>query len=101
MRLQLFPSLSPVWPGRIDPILSFKQHLADLSSWKQKEDGSTTIAINISLLNNNTQTLTSDSYSAELTQDSVKEVQLLTEMYVKAVAEVFGKGLPGSTQTRE
>jgi len=65
--------------------------------WNPRDDGLTTIDINTYLSGPKVQTSTSDSFSATLNRESVKEVQLLTEMYVKAVEEVFSKVSPGST----
>lgn len=91
MRLTRFSTLSPLWPELTHPILSFPQDLLDRYLSKQKDDGSTTIDLNISLSNSNTQNTTLDSYSAILSPSSVKEVQRLTENYAQALAEVFGK----------
>lgn len=100
MRLTLSSTLFPLWNDHTDPISLFRRHLADTYMWKPRDDGHSKIDINISLYGSSIQNLISDSYSAELTTESQKEVQQLTEMYVKAVAEVFGKGSPGSTQMK-
>jgi len=99
MRLTRYSTLSPLWPELTHPILSFPQELMDRYLSRQKDDGSTTIDLNICLSNSNTQSTTSDSYSAILSPESVKEVQQLTQTYVAAVAKVFGKELPGDSQT--
>jgi len=101
MRQSLSNIAFPLWNDPIDPISLFRKHLVDTYMWKPKGDGNTTIDINITLSGPNTQTSTSVSFSAELPTESVKEVQQLTEMYVKAVEAVFGKDSPGNTQTKE
>lgn len=99
MRLTLSPTLFPLWNDPTDPISLFRQKLVNRYISRSKDDGITTIDINISLSGNNIQSSISDSYSAELEIDSQREVQELTEMYVKAVATVFSKEPSGDTQT--
>lgn len=91
----------PLWNDPIDLISSFKQRVENIYTLRSKDDGTSRIDINISFYGSNTQSLTSDSYSGELTIDSQKEVELLTKMYVEAVAAVFSRDTDGSTETRE
>ena len=91
----------PLWYTNINPISSFLDHLENRFLSNAKDSGQTRIDINIDLYSNNTQNSTSDSFSATLGTESVKEVQLLTELYVRAVEEVFGRTSEDSTQTKE
>jgi hypothetical protein len=94
-------SLFPSWKEVIFPISSLGLELGETSMLKPRGSGRTTIDINISLSSNSTQSLTSDSFSKELPTESVKDLQLLIETFVKDVEEVYSKELPGPTVTTE
>jgi len=100
MRLTRYNILSPRWSDPIDPISSFIDHLENRYLSKSKDDGHTKISISITISGPNTHTSISDSYSAELPTDLEKEVNELTEMYVKAMAMVFSKDTSGSTEIK-
>lgn len=87
------------WNDPIDLILSYVGKTEAPSILKPKDSGISRIGINTSLFYNNTQNSTSDSFSAILSPASVKEVQQLTETYVQALAEVFGKASNDPSQT--
>jgi hypothetical protein len=57
----------------------------------QRDCGPTKIDINISLLNNNTQTLISGSFSNESLIESVRVLEYRTETFVRDVEEVYGQ----------
>lgn len=86
-----------LFPEFTFPTSLFKVGLVDTSMWNPRDSGLTTIDINISLYDNNTQNTTSVSFSNELETESVKEVQQLIETFVKAVEQVFSKESLGDT----
>lgn len=83
------------------PTFFSNYHQEEESTWRPRESGTTKIDINICLYDDNTQSTTSVSYSSEQDRELGKEVQRLTETYVKDVEEAFSKGSPGNTETKD
>lgn len=91
LKMDLFDSLFPKLKEPTFQILSFEDLMEPPQSSKPKDDGRTTIDINISLSKGNTHTSIFDSFSATLSPESEKALLQLTQTYAKDVAEVFGK----------
>lgn len=91
LKKDLFHSLFPKFSEPTFQTLSFDDLTEVVSSLKPKDDGKTTIDINIILSKGNTHTSIFDSFSATLSPESEKALLLLTQTYAKDVAEVFGK----------
>ncbi len=101
MRLSRYNTLFPVWNDPTRLISSYIQELESRYLLKPKDDGTSTIDINISFSGNSDQISISDSYSNELTTEQEKEVVKLIEMFSKAVDMVFSKGTSGNTETKD
>lgn len=91
MRLTDYSTLFPLWHTHTRRTSSSQNETAANSTLRPRGDGYSQIDLNIGLSSYNTQTSISDSFSAILSKESVKEVQLLIETFVKGVEEVFGR----------
>ncbi len=100
MRPTRYDILFPQWSDLTDRISFFGNKTAAPSILRPKDSGISRIEINTSLFYNNTQNSTSDSFSAILSPELVKEAQLATETYVQEMAGVFGRALYDPTQTK-
>lgn len=84
-------SFNQLFNDFINQISSSRLDLVESSTLKPKASGPTKIDINITLSNNNTQSVTSVSYSNELAPDSVRDLKSLIEIFVRDVEEEFGQ----------
>lgn len=97
LKTDLYFSLFPQLTDPISPISFLEPRWESTYTLKPKDDGKTTIDINIFLSDNNIQNSTSVSYSKELPTESVRALQQLIKTFVRGVEEVYGKDANGST----